>query len=69
MKDRKPFNLDTLMIVYNIVQIIACVMLLRQVGGNKIALLFIWFLNLFFFTFLLSTVFRVGLMPMEKVIV
>ncbi|KAJ6637426.1 Elongation of very long chain fatty acids protein [Pseudolycoriella hygida] len=30
MKDRKPFNLDTLMIVYNVIQIIACCLLLRQ---------------------------------------
>lgn len=35
MKDRKPFNLDRLMIVYNIIQIIACCMLLKQVGGNS----------------------------------
>ncbi|XP_037029561.1 elongation of very long chain fatty acids protein 7-like [Bradysia coprophila] len=37
MRDRKPFNLDTLMIVYNIIQIIACCMLLKQAWTHAYA--------------------------------
>ncbi|KAG4079957.1 hypothetical protein HA402_006269 [Bradysia odoriphaga] len=37
MRDRKPFNLDTLMIVYNIIQIIACCLLLKQAWTHAYA--------------------------------
>lgn len=32
MKNRKPYNLDTIMIVYNIIQILACIYLVFQVS-------------------------------------
>lgn len=39
MRDRKPFNIDTIMVVYNFVQIIACIYLVYVVSIGLLHLL------------------------------
>lgn len=48
MENRKPFNLDKIMVVYNVIQIIACLYLVNQVN-NKFFHLTVLLQIIFFF--------------------